>query len=213
MIAYISGKIRKRKQLSVIVDVGGGISYEVMMPAAVIKGIDKATHEDGTVTLTTYHYYQMDPSKAVPVLVGFLSDIEKEFFEHFISVSGVGPKAACRALIRPFSTIASAIDNGDMAILKTMPGIGEQKAREIIAKLQGKVGKFGLIQDAGEEGSPELKEDIKDEAVNLLAQLRYKRNEARDMVDSALKRNPRCGTCEEILNEVYKGSKVRLNAR
>ncbi len=213
MIAYISGKIRKKKQLSVIVDAGAGISYEVMMPAAVIKGIDKAVGEDGNITITTYHYYQMDPSKAVPVLVGFLNEIEKEFFEHFISVSGVGPKAACRALVRPFSMIASAIDSGDIATLKTMPGIGEQKAREIIAKLQGKVGKFGLIQDASSEDLTELKEDIKDEAVNLLVQLQYKRNEARDMVDLAIKRNPKASNCEEILNEVYKGSKVRLNIK
>jgi len=213
MIAYISGKIRKKKQSSVIIDAGGGISYEVMMPAAVMKGLDRAKAEDGAVTLITYHYYQMDPSKAIPVLVGFLSEIEKEFFEHFITVSGVGPKAACRALIRPFSVIAGAIDRGDMAMLKTMPGIGEQKAREIIAKLQGRIGKFGLIQDGGDEAVPAAKEDIKEEAASLLVQLRYKRNEARDMVEAAIKRNPKVSNCEEILNEVYKGSKVRLNSK
>lgn len=213
MIAYISGKIRRKKQLSVIIDVGGGISYEVMMPSAVLKGIDKAKAEDGAVTLITYHYYQMDPSKAVPVLVGFLSEIEKEFFEHFITVSGVGPKAACRALVQPFSVIAGAIDKGDMAMLKTMPGIGEQRAREIIAKLQGKIGKFGLIRDGGDEAVSADKEDVKEEAVNLLIQLRYKRNEARDMVEAAIKRNPKAANCEEILNEVYKGSRVRLNSK
>ena len=213
MIAYISGKIRRKKQLSVIIDVGGGISYEVMMPSAVLKGLDKAKAEDGVVTLITYHYYQMDPSKAVPVLVGFLSEIEKEFFEHFITVSGVGPKAACRALAQPFSVIAGAIDKGDMAMLKTMPGIGEQRAREIIAKLQGKIGKFGLIRDGGDEAVSADKEDVKEEAVNLLIQLRYKRNEARDMVEAAIKRNPKAANCEEILNEVYKGSKVRLNSK
>lgn len=213
MIAYISGKIRKKKELSVIMDVGG-ISYEIMVPPAVMKGIDKAKRDDGEVTLITYHYYQMDPSKAVPVLVGFLNEIEKEFFEHFITVSGVGPKAACRALTMPFSVIAAAIDKGDMALLKTMPGIGEQKAREIIAKLQGKIGKFGLIQDGGDGAIPGLaKEDIKEEAVSLLLQLQYKRNEAREMVDAALKRNPKASNCEEILNEVYKGSKVKLNSK
>ena len=212
MIAYITGKIRRKKQLSVIIDVGG-ISYEVMVPAAVMKGIDRAKAEDGTITLTTYHYYQMDPSKAIPVLVGFLSEIEKEFFEHFITVSGVGPKAACRALIRPFSVIAAAIDRGDMAMLKTMPGIGEQKAREIIAKLQGKIGKFGLIQDGGDETMETAKEDIKEEAASLLVQLQYKRSEAREMVEAALKRNPKASNCEDILNEVYRGSKVRLNSR
>lgn len=213
MIAYISGKIRKKKPLGVIIDVGG-ISYEVMMPSAIMKGLDRVKTEDGAITLITYHYYQMDPSKAIPVLVGFLSEIEKEFFEHFITVSGVGPKAACRALIRPFSVIAAAIDRGDMAMLKTMPGIGEQKAREIIAKLQGKIGKFGLIQDGGDQ-SPlsDAKEDIKEEAASLLVQLQYKRSEARDMVEAAIKRNPKASNCEDILNEVYRGSKVKLNSR
>jgi Holliday junction DNA helicase RuvA len=96
MIAHITGKIRKKKQLSIIVDVSG-ISYEVMVPPAVMKGIDKALTGYGIITLITYHYYQMDQSKAIPVLIGFLNEIEKEFFEYFITVSGVGPKAACRA--------------------------------------------------------------------------------------------------------------------
>src|SRR3989338_5611718 len=121
-----------------------------MIPAAVMKGLDRAQGEDGTVALITYHYYQMDPSKAVPVLVGFVNEIEKEFFEQFITVSGIGPKAACRALSMPFSVIADAIDKADIALLKSLPGIGEQRAREIIAKLQGRVGKFGLIQRSEE---------------------------------------------------------------
>lgn len=212
MIAHISGKIRYKKHSSAVIDVNG-ISYEVMIPPAVMKGLDKAKTEDGVITLITYHYYQMDQSKAIPVLVGFLNEIEKEFFEHFITVSGVGPKAACRALIQPFSVIAAAIDRGDMALLKTLPGIGEQKAREIIAKLQGKIGKFGLIRDGGSEAPPTAEEDIKEEAVSVLVQLQYKRNEARDMVDSAMKRNPKASNCEEILNEVYKGSKVKMNSK
>ena len=206
MISQISGKIQKRNPLSVVVDVGG-LSYEVMIPPAVMKGLEKSKSEDGTITLITYHYYQMDPSKAIPVLVGFVNEIEKEFFEHFITVSGVGPKAACRALSQPFSVIADAIDRGDMALLKSLPGIGEQKAREIVAKLQGKIGKFGLIQDRPSGQEAGVKQDIKDEAMGVLLQLQYKKNEARDMVEAAVKRNPKASSCEEILNEVYKGSR------
>jgi holliday junction DNA helicase RuvA len=210
MISQISGKIKKKKSSSVIIDVNG-LSYEVLVPPAVMKSIDKAKSEDGTLSLITYHYYQMDPSKAIPVLVGFLNEIEKEFFEQFITVSGVGPKAACRALSLSFSVIADAIDKGDMVLLKTLPGIGEQKAREIIAKLQGKVGKFGLIQDRFTEDMPRVKEDIKEEALNVLLQLQYKKNEAREMIEKAIRRNPGASNCEEILNEVYKGSKVKTN--
>lgn len=208
MIAQISGKVLKKKDLSVIVDVNG-ISYEVMISPAVMKNIDGSCGADGTITLITYHYYQMDQSKAIPVLVGFVSEIEKEFFEHFITVSGVGPKAACRALSQPISIIAGAIDKGDMALLRTLPGIGEQKAREIIAKLQGKVGKFGLIRDGGQTEEPAAKEGSADEAMSVLMQLQYKKNEARDMVDAAIKRNPKAESCEDILNEVYKASRKK----
>ena len=122
MISQISGKIKKRKISSLEIDVNG-LSYEVLIPPAVMKGIDNVKSEDGKISLITYHYYQMDQSKAIPVLVGFLNEIEKDFFEQFITVSGVGPKAACRALTLAISDIAAAIDHGDTAVLKSLPGI------------------------------------------------------------------------------------------
>ncbi len=206
MISNITGKLKKKNELSVIIEVNG-LSYEVMIPPAVMNGLDALKTEDGTLSLVTYHYYQMDQSKATPVLVGFLNEIEREFFEQVITVSGVGPKAACRALSKPFSVIADAIDRGDMAVLKSLPGIGEQKAREIIAKLQGRVGKFGLIRDEASRQAPTAAEDVKEEAISVLVQLQYKKGEARDMVDAAFKRNPGLAACEEILNEVYRGSR------
>ncbi|MFA5143913.1 MAG: Holliday junction branch migration protein RuvA [Candidatus Omnitrophota bacterium] len=206
MISHIAGKIKQKRPSSLIVDVNG-LSYEVLIPPAVMKGIDKAKLPDGSITLITYHYYQMDQSKAIPVLVGFLNEIEKDFFEQFITVSGVGPKAACRALTLAISEIAAAIDRGDMVVLKSLPGIGEQKAREIVAKLQGKVGKFALMQDKFFGGAPEGKEDIKEEALSVLLQLQYKKNEAQEMIAKAFKRNPKIASCEEILNEVYRGSR------
>src|SRR4029077_4236465 len=91
---------------------------------------------------------QTDPSKSIPILIGFSNRIEKEFFERFITVSGVGPKAAVKALKPPIPDIAEAIDAGDLPFLKSLPGIGEQRAKEIIAKLQGKMGKFSLMHGA-----------------------------------------------------------------
>jgi holliday junction DNA helicase RuvA len=203
MISHISGKVKSKKELSIVLDLDG-LCYEVLIPPVIMRSIDKAKSSDGMITLVTFHYYQMEPSKAVPVLVGFLNEVEKEFFEQFIKVSGVGPKAACKALSLPFSVIAAAIDKGDAALLKTLPGIGDQKAREIIAKLQGKVGKYGLIQDKLDKDMPLGKDDIKEEALSVLLQLQYKKAEAMSMIDKALQRNSKAATCEEILNEVYK---------
>lgn len=206
MISEINGKLKQKKDSSVILDVNG-MCYEVMIPPAVMKNLHTASVDGAAISLKIYHYYQMDQVKAIPVLVGFLNDIEKDFFEQFITVSGVGPKAACRALSLSFPVIAEAIDNGDMALLRTLPGIGEQKAREIIAKLQGKVGKFCLMRDRASRDLPKIKEDIKEEALNVLIQLQYKKSEAGDMIEKAIRRNPEVSSCEEILNEVYKGSK------
>jgi len=212
MITRIAGTVREKKDTSVVVDVGG-ISYEVLVPPAVMQKIDASRGPDVPVNLITYHYLQIEPSRGVPVLIGFLNEIEREFFEQFITVSGIGPKAACRALSTSFSAIADAIDRGDIAFLKTLPGIGERKAREIVAKLQGKVGKFGLIQDRSAGESPKVQEDIKEEALSVLLQLQYRRNEAKEMVERAAARNPGAATCEELLNEVYKGSKAKTQGR
>ncbi len=203
MISNISGRIKKRAQNSILVDING-ISYDVLIPPVILKALDNTLKGDEVVDLVTYHYHQLEPSRSVPILIGFTNEIEKEFFTLFITVSGVGPKAACRALNLPFSTIAEAIDKGDVPLLKTMPGIGEQRAREIVAKLQGKVGKFGLIQDSSTEDTPRIDGDIKEEALKVLLQLQYKKPEARDMIEKAIVRNPKISTCEDVLNEVYR---------
>lgn len=208
MISSIHGKIRKRNHASLLVDVSG-FSYEVMIPPAVMKTLEGKIKVDEPVSLVTYHYHQVDQSRSIPMLIGFVNDIEREFFGLFITVSGVGPKAACRALSQPISVIADAIDKGDVPLLKTLPGIGEQRAREIVAKLQGKVGKFGLIQDKPGQATRLVDDDSKQEALEVLIQLQYKKQEAKDMVDKAISRNPKISSCEEILNEVYKHRKGR----
>ena len=204
MICKISGKLVDKKEDSVVLDVNG-ICYEVLIPGAVMNSLD-AQIKDGALSLIIYHYLQVEPSRGFPFLIGFLNDIEKEFFEKFITVSGIGPKAAVRALKMSISTIAQAIDTGDLSTLKSLPGIGEQRAREIVAKLQGKVGKFGLIQDGAENTAKSRngKEDVEQEALGVLLQLQYKKIEAKNMIQAALTRNSDIKTSEDLLNEVYK---------
>ena len=146
MISRITGKVSEKGANCLILDLGG-LSYEVFIPACVMSGLDTAMSADGKISLLTYHYYQVDQAKSIPILIGFLTKVEKDFFEIFITVSGIGPRAALKALNKPISLIAKAIDEGDLPFLKSLPGIGEQRAKEIVAKLQNKVGKFGLIQD------------------------------------------------------------------
>jgi Holliday junction DNA helicase RuvA len=204
MISKISGKLKQKRMNSVVIEISG-ISYEVLVPGVVMRKISETVADNDDITLVTYHYLQSDPSRSIPVLIGFLSEIEKEFFEKFITVSGVGPRAACRAIDLPFSEIADAIDRGNISLLKSLPGIGEQRAREIIAKLQGKIGKYGLIQDKTSlKGISSAAEDIKKEALEVLLQLQYSKTEAKTMIEEAHMRDPDAASCEELLNEIYR---------
>jgi len=207
MIARISGKIIERGNGFLILDVGG-ICYEVLVPPAVMQGLDEGISADNSINLITYHYFQVEPSRSTPVLIGFLNEIEKEFFENFITVSGIGPKAAVRALSKPISLIAQAIDEANIEFLKSLPGIGQQRAKEIIAKLQNKVGKFGLIQDMGRE-KISAPSDIEEEAMEVLIQLGYKKAEGLAMIKKATDRSSNLTTTEQLLNEVYKQRKIK----
>lgn len=208
MIARICGKVIEKGKNCIIVDVSG-ICYEVFIPATVMQRLDGSIGQDNSISLITYHYLQSEPSKSTPVLVGFLNEVEKEFFEIFITVSGIGPRAALKALNQPISSIAKAIDEADIDFLKSLPGIGQQRAREIIAKLQNKVGKFGLIQDDKIKEQKAKTRGIEEEVLAVLTRLQYKKQEASLMIKKALERSPGIESAEELLNEVYKQSKSR----
>lgn len=203
MISRLCGTLVERRENAVLLETNG-VTYEILIPQAILRALDRHTAPDGKLLLVTYHYHHVEPSRAVPILVGFTNEIEREFFERFITVSGIGPKAAVRALKAPIPLIAKAIDEGDLDMLRSLPGIGPQRAKEIVAKLQGKVGKFALIPEDDLPAPSVPAPDAAMEALEVLLQLQYRRPEAQAMVKAALQREPRLSTVEEILNEVYK---------
>src|SRR5579862_949011 len=207
MISAIKGKITQQSEMSVILDTNG-LSYEILTPLSVLQRLQENQDSDGNIRLITYHYYQMTPSSGVPVMVGFLNEVERDFFLEFIKVSGIGPRAAVKALNKAIGEIAQAIDRGDTKYLKTLPGIGEQKAKEIVAKLQGKMGKFTLMRDrVAVQGPSTALQDIEEEALHILLQLQYKKAEAEEMIKRAFERSAKLATSEELLNEIYKQRK------
>ena len=208
MISHIRGCLREQRPSSVLLDVQG-LSYEVFVPAAILRVLEGRLTVGEELILVTFHYYHLEPSRGMPVLIGFQNEIEREFFERFITVSGVGPKAALKALSLPIPVIAQAIDAGDVHTLKSLPGIGEQRAKEIVAKLQGKVGKFGLMQERQASAAAGLPttQALEDEALAVLLQLQYTRAEAKQMIRQALERHAGVKSSEELLNVVYRQRK------
>ena len=204
MIAVITGTISSLSDNTLIIN-AGALSYEVYVPLSVQQRLAENKKSNGEISLITYHYYQMTPSSATPVLVGFLNELERDFFLEFIKVSGIGPRAAVRALNKAIGEIAQAIDRGDTNYLKTLPGIGAQRAKEIVAKLQGKMGKFTLMRDkVVSMPVAAAMSDVQSEALAILSQLQYKPAEAQTMIEKALAQNASIKTSEELLNAIYK---------
>ncbi len=202
MFARIDGTLRERRANAVLVDVGG-LCYEIMLPGCVAEKVaDVGSGEP--IGLEIFSYMQIDGNRGTPIYIGFTNPVEREFFEALLTVASIGPKTAAKAFSRPMAEIARSIDEGDHASLRALPGIGAQKAKDIIAKLQGKVSRFGLIR--GEElrkGEPPPP-DFLTEAVDVLLQLQYRRPEAAAMASEALAANPAVKSAEDLLAEIYR---------
>jgi len=88
-----------------------------------------------------------------------------------------------------------------------LPGVGRQRARELVAALQGKVAKFALL--AEEEVPAPLVTDVVSEALEILESLGYTRSEAQRMIDAALERLPKPSSVEELIRTVYQVQRER----
>jgi len=203
MIAKIRGQLIRKEENKAIIDVGG-ICYKINTPSTVSSRLLK--NDNGTVELVVYHYFNMDKNRGIPVMIGFVDELEKEFFEKFISISGIGPKVALKAFEKPISQIAQAIEDGDLNFLKSLEGIGMQKAKQIIATLQGKVGRFALMRGEECKKNP-VKKEIVEEASNILKRLQYSAKEIEEMVKKALGARPEIDNTEDLLNEIYRQRK------
>ncbi len=202
MIVRLKGKCIAKKSDRIHLE-SGFITYEIFVFLSVLNRIET----DRDVDLIIYHYIQNDQNKGHPVFIGFLNELEEEFFTKFITVSGIGPKAALRAIDRSIAEIAMAIDTSDLNYLKTLPGIGLQRAKNIIASLQGKMGRFILINDKVEPRTYDLdvqRKGISQEALAILEGLQYRKKEAEQMIIRALNANNQISTTEDLLNEIYK---------
>ena len=200
MFSRISGHVVDRTSSSVLLE-AGGLAYEIVLPPCVAEKVPSST--GAPVTLEIYAQLQIDGNAGRYTFFGFTNAIEREFFEALTTVASIGPKSAARAFSAPMARIAQAIDQGDHVFLRTLPGIGQQKARDIVAKLQGKVARFLLIQEAPEPPPVQIP-DFASEALAVLLQLEYKRVEAEEMIAKTLERAPHIDDAETLLAEIYR---------
>jgi len=216
MIASLRGKLRKKLEDRVVVE-SAGVGYEVILPPVALRAISQAVADDGAnaseIQLVIYYHATRDQPR--PILIGFLSELDKEFFEKLITVKDIGPLVAARSLTVSVPDLATAIARQDEKYLRRLPGIGPQKAKNILAQLQSKVAKFALMKEAGAaEPEPVPEPAADEESVRslvwevLVKQLGHRPSEAAQLITEALSRRPGIQTPEELFDEIYRGRKA-----
>ncbi len=211
VIATLSGRLRRKLEDRIILDVAG-VGYEVYLPPTVMRQLERAeAGNGGQLDLVIYYHATRDQPR--PVLIGFTADLDKEFFERLITVKDIGPMVAARALAVSIGEVASAISRQDEKFLRGLPGIGPQKAKNIVAQLQGKVAKFALAREdtlapPARSSSVPIETDGLREMVweVLVKQLGHRPSEASQLISDALKRRPELSTPEELFEEIYRAS-------
>jgi len=210
MIGYLEGRVIKSGEEGILL-VAGNVGYEIILPSVVFE---KVKTMDSEKPVSLYIYFHQTERQPKPVLIGFNTEKEKEFFQLFISVSAIGPLKAVKAMEKPVSEIAQAIESKDVAFLSTLKGIGKRTAQKIIASLHGKAGDFVLATDSGHDkgldnglgnmsvSMREVTDQVKDV---LVEQLGYTGAMAGRMIAEALERNHLITTPEELFDEVYHG--------
>jgi len=205
MIGYLEGKLLRKGNDRILV-LANQVGYEVLLPAFVMNTFKAKSVGD---PVSIYIYHQQTERQPKPVLIGFNLEVEKEFFQYFISVEAIGALKAVKALDIPVRDIARAIESKNVQTLKQLKGIGDRTARKIIATLEGKMDKFALIRKSQKEEIP-IVEDLSQQVLDVLVdQLGYKIKEAKQMITDAMKRNSNISTPEELFEEVYREEDAR----
>jgi Holliday junction DNA helicase RuvA len=206
MITRITGTLERVDTPSSCIELAvGPVVHEILVTELVRRSLQ--TKLGQTVTLYTLQFLEGTPGRGnlTPRLVGFLTEVEREFFDLICEVDGVGVRKALRAIIRPVGEIATAIDEQDAKALATLPGIGAATAERMIAKLRRRMPKFALLiaRDAPGEG-PAGAADVFAETFEVLRSLGHSDSDARRLVDALRGEKKKPKDVQEALESIYR---------
>lgn len=203
MITRITGKLVRLRDTDAGLEVGP-FEYQVLIPELVRRQLQGRM--DDTVSLWTIDYIDGNPQKGgrmTPRLIGFLHEAEREFFEMFCQVDGVGVKKALQAMVRPVQDIATAIEEQDVKGLSTLPGVGPAGAERIVAKLRRKMARFALLIGRDTPSVDGPTRDVLQEGYEALLALGHSAGEARERIEQAAG-GGKFKTVEDLLQEIYR---------
>lgn len=203
MISALTGTVHRVDEGRVELRIGPMLC-ELLVPAADQTELQASLVEE--ITFHTIFYFEGDAARGnlTPRLIGFLRAEDKDFFDHFTTVKGIGPKRALRALAVPVGQIATAIEQKDARFLVQLPEIGKRMAELIVAQLAGKVGAFATEYAAAPGAAIRRRADFEEDAIAGLMALGERRGEAEALLERARQANPDMKGTDALLREMLR---------
>jgi Holliday junction DNA helicase RuvA len=168
----------------VILDVHG-VGYLVHCSARTLRALP-ASGEAAVLSIET----QVRESEIR--LVGFMTDVEREWFRLMLTVQGVGSKVALSVLgtLSP-SELSSAIALQDKAMIARAPGVGPKVAARLCAELKDRAASIAGVDMAAIRLQSELGDKVAPkpaaDAVSALVNLGYGQMQASAAIAAAMR--------------------------
>lgn len=206
MIIAISGTLKRVGETSVAIE-AAPFEYEVYIADYTRRQLQSQIGQ--TVRLHTLDYIEggLQGGRMTPRLIGFMTEPERQFFDLFCSVDGVGVKKALRAMVRPVKELALMIEQQEVKQLSTLPGIGPSTSEKVVAKLRRKMPRFALMVDKNAAGnSVQGGSEIVSETFDALVALGHSESDARKLIDETVASGKKFKDTESLLTAIYQRS-------
>lgn len=193
MIYHIEGKLVEKTPTYAVIDVAG-VGYIMQISLNTFTKIG----DSEKCKLYTEQMYVRDD---MPRFFGFADVAERNLFRQLVSVSGVGGTSALLMLSSlSASEIQNAIITGNVALIKSVKGIGEKTAQRIIVDLKDKMGKGEIASDFFISTNNTLKE----EALSALVMLGFNKLTADKALEKIIRTEGTGQTIEQLIKSALK---------
>jgi holliday junction DNA helicase RuvA len=207
MITSISGKLIRIGEEAAAIE-APPFEYEVLIADYTRRQLQPSIGQ--TVRLHTLDYIEGGPQggRMVPRLIGFQTEPERQFFDLFCSVDGIGVKKALRAMVRPVKELAMLIEDQDVKQLSALPGIGPATSERVIAKLRRKMPRFALMVGKHTvDGIIEGGSEVIGDTFEALVALGHSESDARKLIDDVIASGKKFKDTESLLTAIYQKSR------
>ena len=190
MIGRIKGQLIEKKRDSVVIDVHG-IGYVVYVTEKTARSLN-LDNQSRDISL----YSELLVKEDLLQLVGFITQIEKDWFNILRSVQGIGAKVAL-TILNTLDTkeLLQALRMKNELAFSSVSGIGSRMAQRLVVELSGRKDLIVLedeeikeIKDDNNEQTINIikRKEVQQDALSALQNLGFKTAEAQSTIDKIL---------------------------